>query len=118
MTLSQNRVKFGILLLWSLTRSFRQQTPVVVYSKSIQNHVYIEFRKEIPLKIHPNVFLLFSLSPSLREKYGKLYSMKVGSFKTVVAEDAASVKEVLVKKSADYAGRPPFHSFVMTTLGM
>ena len=82
------------------------------------NHVYIEFREEIPLNIHPNVFLLFSLSPSLREKYGKLYSMKVGSFKTVVAGDAASVKEVLVKKSADYAGRPPFHSFVMTTLGM
>jgi len=44
--------------------------------------------------------------------------MKVGSFKLVVAEDADSVKEVLVKKSADYAGRPPFHSFVMTTLGM
>ena len=44
--------------------------------------------------------------------------MKVGSFKLVVAEDADSVKEVLVKKSADYAGRPPFHSLVMTTLGM
>ena len=44
--------------------------------------------------------------------------MKVGGFKLVVAEDADSVKEVLVKKSADYAGRPPFHSFVMTTLGM
>ena len=41
----------------------------------------------------------------------------MGSFKTVIAEDAASVKEVLVKKSADYAGRPPFHSFVMSTLG-
>ena len=44
--------------------------------------------------------------------------MKVGSFKLVVAEDADSVKEVLVKKSADYAGRPPFHSFVISTLGM
>ena len=53
----------------------------------------------------------------MRKKYGSLYSMKVGSYKLVVAEDADSVKEVLVKKSADYAGRPPFHSFVMTTLG-
>ena len=35
-----------------------------------------------------------------------------------MAEDADSVKEVLVKKSADYAGRPPFYSFVSTTLGM
>ena len=64
------------------------------------------------------MYLSFStLSHSLRKKYGKVYSMKVGSFKTVIAEDAASVKEVLVKKSADYAGRPPFHSLVMTTLG-
>ena len=54
----------------------------------------------------------------MRKKYGFLYSMKVGSYKLVVAEDADSVKEVLVKKSADYAGRPPFYSFVMTTLGM
>ena len=43
--------------------------------------------------------------------------MKVGSFKLVVAEDPASVKEVLVKKSADYAGRPPFHSYMIETLG-
>jgi len=54
----------------------------------------------------------------MRKKYGAVYSMKVGSFKLVVAEDVDSVKEVLVKKSADYAGRPPFHSLVMTTLGM
>ena len=60
----------------------------------------------------------FPSSPSLRKKYGKLFSMKVGAFKLVVVEDASSVKEVLVKKSADYAGRPPFHSFLDTTMGM
>ena len=54
----------------------------------------------------------------MRKKYGTVYSMKLGSFKFVVAEDADSVKEVLVKKSADYAGRPPFYSFLMSTLGM
>ena len=42
---------------------------------------------------------------------------KVGSFKLVVAEDADSVKEVLVKKSADYAGRTPFYSFQLVSLG-
>ena len=47
-----------------------------------------------------------------------MYSIKVGSYKLVIAEDAESVKEVLVKRSADYAGRPPFHSLVMGTLGM
>lgn len=46
------------------------------------------------------------MTDSLKEKYGNLYSLKVGSFKTVIAEDAASVKGVLVKKSADCAGRP------------
>lgn len=55
---------------------------------------------------------------SLRKKYGSLYSMKLGSYKIVVAEDPDSVKEVLVKKSADYAGRPPFYSFVSTTIGL
>lgn len=63
-------------------------------------------------------FAFSYLLQSLRKKYGKLYSLKIGSFKTIFAEDAASVKEVLVNKSADYAGRPPFHSFQMTTLGM
>ena len=47
-----------------------------------------------------------------------MFSMKVGSYKLVIADDADSVKEVLVKKSADYAGRPPFHSFQLATLGM
>ena len=61
---------------------------------------------------------LFILSRSLRKKYGTVFSLKAGGFKLVVAEDAASVKEVLVKKSADYAGRPPFHYFLMITLGM
>ena len=44
--------------------------------------------------------------------------MKVGSYKLVFVQNADSVKEVLVKKSADYAGRPPFYSSVMSTLGL
>ena len=59
----------------------------------------------------------FCLISSLRKKYGYVYSMKVGSFKLFMAEDADSVKEVLVTKSADYAGRPPFHSFQLASLG-
>ena len=53
----------------------------------------------------------------MRKKYGAVYSMKVGSFKLAFAEDPDSVKEVLIKRSADYAGRPPFHSFKLYTLG-
>ena len=63
-------------------------------------------------------FLLFFVPlQSVRKKYGAVYSMKVGSFKVVFAEDADSVKEVLVKRSADYAGRPPFHSLLLYSLG-
>ena len=54
----------------------------------------------------------------MRKKYGTVYSLKVGSFKLVVAEDADSVREVLVKRSADYAGRPPFHRYHITSFGM
>ena len=61
--------------------------------------------------------MLFS-SQSLRKNYGTVFSMKVGSYKLVIAEDADSVKEVLVKKSADFAGRPPFYTFLMFSLGM
>lgn len=64
-------------------------------------------------------FSFVSYEPqSLRKKYGAVFSMRVGSFQVVVADDADSVKEVLCKKSADYAGRPPFHSYTANTLGM
>ena len=39
------------------------------------------------------------------KRYGKVFSLKLGSFKVVVAGSADSVKEVLVTRSADYAGR-------------
>ncbi|PFX25240.1 Steroid 17-alpha-hydroxylase/17,20 lyase [Stylophora pistillata] len=51
----------------------------------------------------------------LRKKYGKVFSVKIGSFKVVIAGDTASVKELLVRKSADYAGRPPLYSFLRST---
>ncbi|KAL9961775.1 hypothetical protein ACROYT_G030793 [Oculina patagonica] len=54
---------------------------------------------------------------SLRKKYGTVYSLKVGSFKLLFVEDSDSVKEVLVKKSGDYAGRPPFYTFYSTSRG-
>ena len=54
----------------------------------------------------------------MRKKYGTVYSTKVGSFKLVVAEDADSVREVLVKRSADYARRPPFHRYHITSFSM
>ena len=45
------------------------------------------------------------------KKYGKVFSLRLGAFKVVVAASGDSVKEMLVKRSADYAGRPPFHTF-------
>ena len=51
------------------------------------------------------------------KRYGKVFSVRMGSFKVVVAASADSVKEVLVKRSGDYAGRPPFHMFDIITMG-
>ena len=64
-----------------------------------------------------NLHDLYTFSTSLMKQYGKVFSLRLGSFKVVVAASAESVKEMLVKRSADYAGRPQFHSIVVTTLG-
>ncbi|KAJ7331594.1 hypothetical protein OS493_019179 [Desmophyllum pertusum] len=43
---------------------------------------------------------------SLKENYGRIFSMKLGSYKFVMASTPEAVYEMLVKKSADFAGRP------------
>ena len=54
---------------------------------------------------------------SLTRKYGEVFSLRLGAFKVVVAASGDSVKEMLVKRSGDYAGRPPFHTFELMMLG-
>ena len=68
-------------------------------------------------KTFPFTFLKL-LHCSLRDKYNGIFSVKLGSFKAVMASSSEAVKEVLVKKSADYAGRPQMHVFYVSTLGM
>ena len=61
----------------------------------------------------------FIISPcSLKENFGGVFSLKLGSYNFVMASTTDAVKEVLVKKSADYAGRPQMHVFYTSTLGM
>ena len=55
---------------------------------------------------------------SLKDNYGRVFSMKLGSFKLVIASTPDAVKEVLIKKSADYAGRQQTYSVMEGTLGM
>ncbi|XP_068696657.1 steroid 17-alpha-hydroxylase/17,20 lyase-like isoform X2 [Montipora foliosa] len=54
---------------------------------------------------------------SLTKRYGHIFSLKLGSYKFVVAGTPESVKEVLVTKSADYAGRPSTYAFNTISLG-
>ena len=54
---------------------------------------------------------------SLKGNYGRVFSMKVGSYKFVMASTPDAVKEVLVKKSADYAGRQQEHATLKASLG-
>ena len=55
---------------------------------------------------------------SLKKSYGRVFSMKIGSYKFILASTPAAVYEMLVKKSADYAGRPQTYAFYTQTLGM
>ena len=68
-------------------------------------------------KTLPFTFLELLLC-SLQDKYNGIFSVKLGSFKAVMASSSEAVTEVLVKKSADYAGRPQMHVFYESTLGM
>ena len=54
---------------------------------------------------------------SLMKYYGRIISLRLGSFRVVIAASPESVKEVLITKSADFAGRPPQASYFYTTVG-
>ena len=54
---------------------------------------------------------------SLTETYGRVFSLKLGSYKFVMASTPEAVYEMLVTKSADYAGRPQTYSINTRTLG-
>lgn len=59
----------------------------------------------------------FVLLCSLEEIYGRVFSLKLGSHKCVIASTPEAVNEMLVKKSADFAGRPKTYSIEKGTLG-
>ena len=52
-----------------------------------------------------------------RKVYGPIFSLKLGSWKTVVAGNQEAIKEILVTKSTDFAGRPQLRSFMELTFG-
>ncbi|KAL9969531.1 hypothetical protein ACROYT_G021755 [Oculina patagonica] len=54
---------------------------------------------------------------SLKEKYGRVFSLKLGSYKLVMVTTPEAIKEMLVKKSADYAGRPQTYGNVAASIG-
>ena len=62
-------------------------------------------------------YISITLICSLQQNYGRLFSMRLGSYKFLMASTPEAVKEVLVKKSADYAGRPQTYIFSTITLG-
>jgi len=54
---------------------------------------------------------------SLRSKYGRLFSLKLGSYNLVVAGSSGAVREVLVTRSAKFGGRPKTHAFEVLSQG-
>lgn len=53
----------------------------------------------------------------MRKKYGRLFSLKLGSYKFVIAGSTEAVREVLVTKSSEYGGRPKTYSLRTLSLG-
>ena len=64
------------------------------------------------------VSLLSDFFNSLRDNYGHVFSIKLGSYKFVMASTSEAVHELLIKKSADYAGRQQTYFFDALTLGL
>lgn len=60
--------------------------------------------------------LSYVLPCSIKDYYGRVFSMKIGSYRVVMAS-TSEAKEVLGKKSADYAGRPKTYAVLASTLG-
>lgn len=54
---------------------------------------------------------------SLRKKYGRVFSLKIGSYKVVMASTPEAIREMLVTKSTDYAGRRQAYSLHEGSLG-
>ncbi|KAH3843455.1 hypothetical protein DPMN_116973 [Dreissena polymorpha] len=48
---------------------------------------------------------------ALREKYGDVYQIQMGSYPTVVLNGWKTIKSALVKQGDDFSGRPDFYSF-------
>lgn len=70
----------------------------------------------IYFRVNP-VYICHLSSFSLRDSYGGIFSMKLGSFKVVMAAKPEAVKDMLLTKSVDYAGRTQTHAFYTISLG-
>ncbi|XP_001636598.3 cytochrome P450 1A1 [Nematostella vectensis] len=73
------------------------------------------------LPVVGNIFL-FGSSPhrnvtNLAKHYGEVFSMKLGSMEAVILNSVDVVKEALVKRASDFSGRPPLHTFLLSSNG-
>ncbi|KXJ29428.1 cytochrome P450 1A1 [Exaiptasia diaphana] len=73
------------------------------------------------LPVVGNIFL-FGSSPhknvtKLAKHYGDVFSMKLGSRDVVLLNSVDVVKEALVKRASDFSGRPPLHTFLVSSNG-
>lgn len=53
-----------------------------------------------------NINMLSCVSRQLRKSYGDVYSLFIGSKPAVVINGLKAIKEAMVIKAADFAGRP------------
>ncbi len=51
---------------------------------------------------------------ALAKRYGDVFQMSIGTRKIIVVSGQRAIREALLKKGADFAGRPDFYSYRIT----
>ncbi|XP_043912488.1 steroid 17-alpha-hydroxylase/17,20 lyase [Protopterus annectens] len=90
----------GLILLF-LARLLKRQPKKLKFPKSLPSFPLIGSLLSLRGKLQPHI-----LFQKLQKKYGKLYSLMMGSHYVVIVNDYQHAKEVLMKKGKVFAGRP------------
>ena len=81
-------------------------------------YLFLTFSFKIIKSSHNSFIHHYIYYCRLRENYGGIFFLKLERYKVVMAATSEAVKEMLVTKSGDFAGRPQTFAFYNITLGV
>lgn len=105
------------LFLFPVLRSLTLKRLILKSGNEILSHKRIFVPQKLRFWYGTTLKIKSVLPCSLRKNYGRVFSLKIGSYKLVMASSPEAVKEMLIQKSADYAGRQQSSTNYARTLG-